>query len=68
MKLFNTHFFSWGGRGHEGEKQYRPIELFGVDVSSNGHVCGSSNVKRLDLCDTDLTCHYQINSYHLKLS
>ena len=58
MKLFDMHFFGWGGRVHEGEKQYRLIELFGVDMSSNGCVCGSSSVKRLDLHDVDLTHHH----------
>ena len=58
MKLFDMRFFGWGGRGHEGERQYRPIELFGVVLSSNGHVRGGSSVKRLDLHDTDLTGHH----------
>ena len=58
MKLFDMRFFGWGGRGHEGEKQYRPIESFGVDMSSDRCVRGSSSVKRLDLRDADLTHHH----------
>ena len=45
MKLFDVCFFGWGGRGHEGEKQYRLIELFGVNMSSNGRVRGGSTLK-----------------------
>ena len=58
MKLFDMRFFGWCGRGHEGEKQYRLIESFGVDMSSNKHVRGGSSLKWLDLCDADLTCHH----------
>ena len=57
MKPFDTCFFGRGGRGHEGEKQYRLIELFGVDMSSNRHVRGGSSLKWLDLHDRDLTRH-----------
>ena len=45
MKLFDACFFGWGGRGHEGEKQHKLIESFGVDMSSNGRVCGGSSLK-----------------------
>ena len=58
MKLFDMCFFGWSNSRHEGEKQYRLIELFGVDMSSNGHVHGGSSLKWLDLCDRDLTHHH----------
>ena len=58
MELFDTHFFGWGGMKHEGKKQYRLIESFGVGMSTNRHVHGGSSLKWLDLHDTDLTCNH----------